>query len=116
MQPEKNQKSNPNYGKKKKPKKTSLINNFRDDEVKKKALYKVWMPIKDEFKHKYSINPMVYYGYVKKAEGGLKQLMRLIAGKKNEMKFCRIYDLTTNEIFLVVQGNNQNQQKTKTDD
>ena len=120
MTPKKNTKTNFVTGTDKLPakkkKSSSSKNNFRNDDVKKEVKYKLWVVYKPEFASKYPNNPMTYYGYNKKAENGLKGLMRLAAAKKPEFKFARIYDLVTNEIFLTIQGIIINQVKTKADD
>lgn len=75
-------------------------NNFRDDSNKEKSKYRLVIYHKPEVALQYHTDPMVYYGFRTKRDGGLQKLMELMMKRAPKVKKMLLYNNQTGDLLV----------------
>lgn len=66
--------------------------NFKDINIQKKAIYKLFMSFKDGSTQR-------MYGFYRKPDAGLDMLKKLVEKNKSKLKIALLYNNQTNELI-----------------
>jgi hypothetical protein len=74
-------------------KRTAGRNNFKNPEIRDKAIYKIWVLLKPEFCSKYNVKKAITrYGFNNKKNRGIDNLVRLAETLEKEAELIHLYD------------------------